>query len=62
MVLDPSKPTLRAALDGGPRGRVKRIGAIILAERCKLRRRPLDEAPKPRRGKARHLLYDDVLE
>ena len=61
-MLDPSKPTLRGALDGGRRGRVQRIGAIPLAERCELRRRPLDEAPKPGRGKAKHLPYDNVLE
>ena len=61
-MLDPSKPTFRGTLDGGPTGRVQWNEAILLAKRCKLDIGPLDEAPRPRRGKVMHLLYNIVLE
>ena len=48
-------------LNRDPRGGVQQNGAILFAERCELDHRPIDEVPRPRRGKVRCLLRGIVL-
>ena len=48
---------------GGPRGTVQQNGAILLADRCKLGRSPLDdEGPRPRRDTVRCFINGIILE
>ena len=59
----PNLQVLRSALDGGPRGTVQQNGAILLADRCKLGRSPLDdEGPRPRRDTVRCFINGIILE
>ena len=46
----------------GSKGEGPTKWAILLAKWCKLDQRPLDEGPRPRRGKARCLLHDINLD
>jgi hypothetical protein len=52
---------VRGALDGDPRGRVQQNEAILLVDKCKLDRRPLDEGLRLRKGKVRCLLHGVIL-
>ena len=53
---------MRNNIDGGLRGRVQQNEAIYLAVRCKLDIRPIDNGPRPRRGKVRCLLHGIIME
>jgi hypothetical protein len=60
--MTPNLQVLRSALDGGPRGAVQQNGGILLADKCKLGRRPLDEGPRPRRGTMRCFVHGIISE